>query len=55
MMNEGRHLSLDGLREILQLAFGMNQGGIRRRMSLSEILAGLEPSETIRRILTTVG
>jgi hypothetical protein len=51
MMNEGKHLNLDGLREILPLAFEMNQGGIRRRMSLDDILAGLEPSETVRRTL----
>ncbi len=54
MMNEGGHLNRNGLREILQIAFGMNQGGIRRRISLNDILAGLEPSETVRRTLTTV-
>ena len=32
----------------------MNQGGARRRMTLNDILAGLEPSETVRRTLTTV-
>ena len=54
MMKAGRRLSLDGLREILRIAFEMNQGGIRRRVKLDDILAGLEPSETIRRTLTTV-
>ena len=54
MMRAGRHLDLDGLREVLRIAFTMNQGGIRRRMSLNDILAGLEPSETVRRTLTEV-
>ena len=54
MMKAGRHLNLEGLREILRIAFKMNQGGIRRRTSLDEILAGLEPSETVRRTLTEV-
>jgi len=30
----------------------MNQAGIRRRLSVKDILASLEPSETVRRILT---
>ena len=54
MMKAGRHLELDGLKEILRIAFDMNQGGARRRMMLSDILAGLEPSETVRRTLTEV-
>lgn len=55
MMMEGQHLHLNGLRMILKVAFQMNQGGARRRMLLDDILADLEPSETIRRTLTTVG
>ena len=54
MMEDGRHLNQEGLREILRIAFQMNQGGIRRRMSLDDILASLEPSETVRRTLTHV-
>ena len=54
MMEAGRHLSLDGLREILRIAFEMNQAGARRRLSLGDILASLEPSETVRRTLTPV-
>jgi LAGLIDADG endonuclease len=54
MMKGGRHLTLDGLREILRIAFVMNQGGIRRRITLDGILACLEPSETVRRTLTEV-
>lgn len=30
----------------------VNQGGVRRRIPVGGILAGLEPSETVRRILT---
>jgi hypothetical protein len=54
MMEAGGHLNREGLMEILQIAFRMNQGGIRRRISLEEILARLEPSETVRRTLTNV-
>ena len=54
MMKAGRHLNLDGLKQILRMAFSMNQGGIRRRMILDDILARLEPSETVRRTLTEV-
>ena len=49
MMRAGRHLDLEGLRDILRSAFEMNRAGIRRRIDLKEILAGLEPSETVRR------
>ncbi len=54
MMKAGRHLSLEGLREILRMAFEMNQAGVRRRLSVEQILADLEPSETVRRTLTGV-
>jgi hypothetical protein len=53
MMTSGEHLKLDGLRRILEIAFQMNQGGVRRRLSLEDILAGLEPSETVRRTLAS--
>ena len=52
MMEAGIHRTLKGLREILRIAFTMNQAGIRRRLSVKDILASLEPSETVRRILT---
>ncbi len=52
MMEAGIHSTLEGLREILRIAFTMNQAGIRRRLSVKDILASLEPSETVRRILT---
>ena len=55
MMMEGQHLNLEGLREILKIAFQMNQTGARRRMSLEDILADLGPSETVRRTPTEVG
>ena len=54
MMMEGRHLNPRGLTEILKVAFQMNQAGARRRLSLDDILADLEPSETVRRTLTSV-
>ena len=52
MMEAGKHRDLEGLRLILRMAFTMNQEGTRRRLSVKDILARLEPSETVRRILT---
>ena len=54
MLEKAQHRSLAGLKEVLRIAFRMNQGGIRRRMNLQRILADLEPSETVRRTLTAV-
>ena len=51
MMEAGKHRDLEGLRQILRIAFTMNQEGVRRRLSLTDILTRLEPSETVRRIL----
>ncbi len=53
MMKAGRHLTLEGFEEILRTAFEMNQCGARRRIAMDGILADLEPSETVRRTLTT--
>lgn len=50
MMNQQRHKSRDGLRDIFQLAFTMNAGGQYRKHCLEEILKDLEPSETVRQI-----
>ncbi len=52
LMQEGRHLTEDGVREILKIRAGMNDGGAgRRKYSDEEILSRLsgESSETIRR------
>jgi hypothetical protein len=51
LMQEGRHLTEDGVREILNIRAGMNDGGAgRRKYSDEEILSRLqgESSETIR-------
>ena len=48
MIDGGRHRDLEGLAEIIVLAYSMNRGGVGRRRPLKEILAHLEPSETIR-------
>ncbi len=51
LMQEGRHLTEDGMREILKIRAGMNDGGAgRRKYSDEEILSRLrgESSETIR-------
>ncbi len=52
LMKEGRHLSRDGIEELLGIRRDMNDGG-KRRYSDREILAAFEKSpETVRR---TVG
>lgn len=50
LMQEGRHLSKEGIREIMQIRQEMNDGG-KRKYSEEQILAALErgSSETIRR------
>jgi len=50
LMLQGRHLTLDGVREILDIRRDMNDGG-KRRYSEEEILARYtgESSETVRR------
>jgi hypothetical protein len=46
-MKENKHLTKDGFRTIVLLAFSMNKRGKQRRYKLEDILA--EPSETVRR------
>jgi hypothetical protein len=48
MMNAGRHLSVDGFSEIVNLAYAMNANGNRRKIAREMILATLKSSETIR-------
>lgn len=51
MLHEGRHLSIDGIREILEIRRDMNDGG-KRKYSEEYILAQLlnrKSSETLRR------
>ena len=48
-MSRKEHLTRDGFRKIVTLAFAMNKHGKQRRYTLEEILA--EPSETVRRAL----
>lgn len=50
ILQEGRHLTLEGIQEILEIRRKMNDGG-KRRYSDAEILARFQPresSETIR-------
>jgi DNA polymerase sigma len=47
MMHRKDHLTIEGLKQILSIAFSMN-GARYRKHSLEEILQCLEPSETIR-------
>ena len=55
LVKEGEHLRVDGIRKILEIREGMNDGG-KRRHSHADILAKLtESSETIRQAPTTVG
>ncbi|MCA1606661.1 MAG: LAGLIDADG family homing endonuclease [Acidobacteria bacterium] len=48
-MHRKEHLTQDGFRRIVTLAFSMNKHGKQRRYTIEEILA--EPSETVRRAL----
>lgn len=47
MMHVKEHLSMIGLKKIIQIAYSMNGGKYRKR-NIKEILQHLEPSETIR-------
>jgi hypothetical protein len=47
-MDKGHHRSVEGLIELLGIAFSMNNGGARRRYTLDSIVSCLKPSETTR-------
>jgi hypothetical protein len=47
MMQQRLHLTDDGFRRIVELAFSMNQRGKQRRYRLEDVLT--KPSETVRR------
>ena len=46
MMHRKEHLTIDGLKRILEIAFSMN-GAKFRKHNLTNLLQSLEPSETI--------
>ncbi len=48
LIKKKEHLNKNGLIKILKLAFSMNESGRYRKLSLSEIINSLEPSETVR-------
>jgi len=48
LMIEGKHLKMNGLTKILQLAFSMNFSGKYRKLKLADLLSWLESSETVR-------
>ena len=48
MIEERKHLTARGLKQILRIAFSMNQGGRYRKLNLKDILHSLVPSETTR-------
>ena len=48
MMNSELHLTADGFKEIVSIAYSMNANGSRRRINREEILGTLKSSETIR-------
>jgi hypothetical protein len=50
LMHQSRHLEINGLKEILQIAFSMNKNGQYRKQSYHTILNSLVPSETIRQV-----
>ena len=47
-MSRNEHATMQGLKEILELAYSMNRSGKYRKILLEEIYRDLEPSETIR-------
>lgn len=47
-MNNNNHGSVEGLIELLKIAFSMNNGGVRRKYILEDIISCLKPSETTR-------
>jgi hypothetical protein len=49
-MQRKEHLTRDGFRQIVELAFSMNKRGKQRRYTIEQILT--EPSETVRRALS---
>lgn len=42
------HSTPEGFRKLLSIAFSMNANGSRRKIKFDDIIANLEPSETIR-------
>ncbi len=52
LMSQKKHLEIDGLTEIVKLAFQMNQQGKGRKYSAEQIISGLvKSSETMRQTL----
>ena len=48
MMDQGSHLSREGLKNIFRIAFSMNNNGHYRKWRLNDIINALDSSETIR-------
>ena len=48
MLNEGKHRNVAGMRDIIKLAFSMNNKGKYRKIKEKELVTFLESSETIR-------
>ena len=47
MMDQGHHLSREGLKKIFTIAFSMNNNGHYRKWRLNDIINALDSSETI--------
>lgn len=50
-LERGDHRTLEGLKDLLRIAFSINRGGSYRKLSLEAIFNDLEPSETIRQTI----
>jgi hypothetical protein len=48
MMDRGKHLSIEGFSEIIELAYSMNANGSYRKVKKEKILTTLKSSEAIR-------
>jgi len=49
LLDQGKHSTITGAKEILSLTYRMNKHGAYRRVSQNELIDVLESSETIRR------
>jgi hypothetical protein len=52
MMNQGEHQKISGIEKIINLAYQMNNGGKRRKVSSQQLITLLKSSETIRKTPT---
>ena len=55
LVHQGQHQNLNGLVNIIEMAYKMNQSGQRRIRKKEDLITALKSSETIRRIPPSAG